>query len=171
MSDVPSSQSRPGDAADAIGIHAVFGAFLLGAVVPADSKLAVALRSKLEDLVLVVFLPPIFAYTGMRTQLALVSGAWQWTLCGLIVLVACVGKIGGTLFAARLRGIAWREAWALGMLMNTRGLVELVVLNIGLALHVISPAMFAMMVVMAVVTTRATSPALKLILRPAAATS
>jgi Kef-type K+ transport system membrane component KefB len=156
--------------AEGIGIHAVFGAFLLGAVVPADSRLAITLRSKLEDLVLVVFLPPFFAYTGMRTQLQLVGGLQNWALCGLIVLVACVGKIGGTLFAGRLRGLSWREASALGMLMNTRGLVELVVLNIGLDLHVISPTMFAMMVVMAVVTTLATSPALQVILRPAVPT-
>lgn len=154
--------------AEGIGIHAVFGAFLLGAVVPSFSELARTLRSKLEDVVLVVFLPPFFVYTGLRTQLQLVSGTANWALFALIVAVACIGKIGGAMFAARWQGLPWRQASALGVLMNTRGLVELVVLNIGLDLHVISPTLFAMMVGMAVVTTFATSPALKLILRPVA---
>ncbi|HKA28697.1 MAG TPA: cation:proton antiporter [Candidatus Binatia bacterium] len=150
--------------AEGIGIHAVFGAFLVGAVIPCESSLAVTLRAKLEDIVLVMLLPPFFAYTGMRTELQLVSGAANWAYCALIVVVACAGKIGGTLFAARKRGLPWRDAWALGALMNTRGLVQLVVLNIGLDLHVISPTLFAMMVVMAVVTTFATSPALTVIM-------
>jgi Kef-type K+ transport system membrane component KefB len=150
--------------AEGIGIHAVFGAFLLGAVIPCESNLAATLRAKLEDVVLVMLLPPFFAYSGMRTELQLVSGARNWAYCALIVAVACAGKIGGTVFAARRRGLPWRDASALGMLMNTRGLVQLVVLNIGLDLHVISPTLFAMMVVMAVVTTFATTPALKLIL-------
>ena len=150
--------------AEGIGIHAVFGAFLLGALIPSESNLAVTLRAKLEDVVLVMLLPPFFAYSGMRTELQLVSGARNWAYCALIVAVACAGKIGGTMFAARRRGLPWRDASALGVLMNTRGLVQLVVLNIGLDLHVISPTLFAMMVVMAVVTTFATTPALKLIL-------
>src|SRR5262249_20798611 len=131
---------------------------------PSESSLAVTLRAKLDDVVLVMLLPIFFAYTGMRTELQLVSGVQNWAYCVLIVVVACAGKVGGTFFAARRRGLPWRDASALGVLMNTRGLVQLVVLNIGLDLHVISPTLFAMIVVMAVVTTFTTTPALKLIL-------
>jgi Kef-type K+ transport system membrane component KefB len=111
--------------------------------------------------VTVLLLPAFFAATGMRTQIRLVSGLEAWLLCGLIIVVATVGKFGGTLVAARLAGESWRDAAALGTLMNTRGLMELVVLNIGLDLGVISPTLFAMMVVMALVTTMATAPALR----------
>jgi Kef-type K+ transport system membrane component KefB len=118
-------------ATEAIGIHAIFGAFLLGAVIPHDSTLARELVQK------------------------------QWLVCLVIILVATVGKFGGTLATARLMGLGWREASSLGVLMNTRGLMELVVLNIGLDLGVISPTLFAMMVVMALATTMATSPVLR----------
>ena len=111
----------------------------------------------------VLLLPAFFAYTGMRTQIGLVSGAGEWLLCGLIVLVATTGKFGGTFAAARLTGLGWREAAALGTLMNTRGLMELIALNIGLDLRVISPTLFAMMVLMALVTTMATTPVLHLL--------
>ena len=148
---------------EGIGIHAVFGAFLLGALVPHDASVARQLREKLEDLVLVLFLPAYFAFTGMRTQVGLVSGFDEWLLCALIILVASLGKFGGTLLAARLTGSEWREALSLGVLMNTRGLMELVVLNIGLDLKVVSPTLFAMLVIMAVVTTLATAPLLHLL--------
>ena len=148
---------------EGIGIHAVFGAFLLGALVPHDASVARQLREKLEDLVLVLFLPAYFAFTGMRTQVGLVSGLDEWLLCALIILVASLGKFGGTLLAARLTGSGWREALSLGVLMNTRGLMELVVLNIGLDLKVVSPTLFAMLVIMAIVTTLATSPLLHLL--------
>ena len=143
-----------------IGIHAVFGAFLAGAVIPHDSAIARALTQRLEDLVTVLLLPAFFAFTGMRTQIGLVSGYEQWLVCGLIILVATVGKFGGTLAAARLTGMGWRDSTALGLLMNTRGLMELIVLNIGLDMGVISPTLFAMMVVMALVTTMAAAPCL-----------
>ena len=110
-------------------------------------------------------LPAFFAFTGLRTQIGLVSGAQQWLVCGLIILAACVGKFGGSSIAARLTGLSWRDASALGILMNTRGLVELIVLNIGLDLRVISPTVFAMLVIMALVTTLATSPVLDWITR------
>src|SRR5262249_26437951 len=126
-------------ATEAIGIHAIFGAFLFGAVIPRESALAQALVRTLHDLVTVLLLPAFFAMTGMRTEIALVSGLDQWAVCGLIILVATAGKFGGTLLAARLAGLAWREAGSLGVLMNTRGLMELVVLNIGLDMRVISP--------------------------------
>jgi Kef-type K+ transport system membrane component KefB len=114
--------------------------------------------------VTVLLLPAFFAFTGMRTRIDLVSGWEAWFICGLIILVATVGKFGGTCVAARLTGLRWRDAAALGALMNTRGLMELIVLNIGLDLKVISPTLFAMMVLMAIVTTMATGPALRLLL-------
>ena len=118
---------------------------------------------------LVLLLPAFFAYTGMRTQIGLVSGWEQWLICGLIIVVASVGKFGGTLAAARLAGLDWRTSSSLGILMNTRGLMELIVLNIGLDLGVISPTLFAMMVLMALATTLATTPLLGLLERNAAA--
>ena len=152
-------------ATDYIGIHAVFGAFALGAVIPHDSGLARELTDRLEDLVIVLFLPAFFAFTGMRTQIGLVDGMQQWLICGLIMLTACLGKFGGSMVAARLTGLGWRDSAALGVLMNTRGLMELIVLNIGLELKVISPTLFAMLVIMAIATTFATTPLLHLLTR------
>jgi Kef-type K+ transport system membrane component KefB len=146
---------------EAIGVHAVFGAFLLGAVIPHDSAVARAFTEKLETIVTVLLLPAFFAYTGMRTEIGLVSGAGPWLMCGLITLTATVGKVGGTWVAARLTGLEGQTATALGVLMNTRGLIELIVLSIGLDLGVISPTLFAMMVLMALATTLATSPLLR----------
>jgi Kef-type K+ transport system membrane component KefB len=152
---------------EAIGIHAIFGAFLLGAIVPHDSRIARQLRVQLDSLVLVLLLPAFFAFTGLRTQIGLLRGAGAWLLCGGIVLVASLGKFGGSAVAARLTGLSWHDAASIGVLMNTRGLVELIVLNIGLDLRVLSPALFAMLVVMALVTTMATTPALALLQRGA----
>jgi Kef-type K+ transport system membrane component KefB len=143
-----------------IGIHAIFGAFLLGAMIPHDSVIARELTRKLEDLVTILLLPAFFAFTGMRTQIGLVSGLEAWLVCGVVILVATLGKFGGTVGAARLTGIGWRDSAALGVLMNTRGLMELIVLNIGLDMGVISPTLFAMLVLMAIVTTMATTPVL-----------
>ncbi len=148
---------------DLIGIHAVFGAFALGAVIPHDSGMARDLTDRLEDLLVVLLLPAFFAFTGLRTQISLVSGFAEWFMCALIVLAASVGKFGGSAIAARLTGLKWRESAALGILMNTRGLVELIVLNIGLDLGVISPKLFAMLVIMALLTTFATTPILHLL--------
>ena len=149
-----------------IGVHALFGAFLLGAVVPHDSRLAKDLTAKLEDVVTILFLPAFFAYTGMRTQIGLVSGVEAWMLCGGLVVIACLGKIGGSAFAARAVGLDWRSALQIGLLMNTRGLMALIVLNVGLDLGVLSPKLFAMLVVMALVTTFATAPGLDLLGTP-----
>jgi Kef-type K+ transport system membrane component KefB len=146
-----------------IGIHAVFGAFALGAVIPHDSAISRQFTRKMQDVISVLLLPAFFAYTGMRTQIGLVANIEEWLLCGLIILVATLGKFGGSLAAARLVGIGWRDASSLGVLMNTRGLMELIVLNVGLDLRVISPKLFAMMVVMAVVTTVSTTPILLLL--------
>jgi K+:H+ antiporter len=150
-------------ATEAIGIHAIFGAFLLGAILPRDGALARAFTQQLKPLVTALLLPAFFAFAGMRTRIDLVSGAEQWLLCGLIVLVATAGKFGGTVAAARVTGLDWRSSAALGALMNTRGLMELIVLNVGLDLQVITPTLFAMMVLMALVTTMATAPALRLL--------
>jgi Kef-type K+ transport system membrane component KefB len=152
-------------ATEFIGIHAIFGAFALGAMIPHDSGMARDLTDRLEDMVVVLLLPAFFAFVGLRTQIGLVSGAEQWMLCGLIILVASAGKFGGSLIASRLTGLGWREGSALGVLMNTRGLMELIVLNIGLEMHIISPELFAMLVLMALVTTFATTPVLHLITR------
>jgi Kef-type K+ transport system membrane component KefB len=151
---------------EAIGIHALFGAFLLGAVIPHDGRLAREFAARLKDPVTALLLPAFFAYTGMRTQIGLVSTGEDWLWCGAIVLVATVGKFGGATLAARLTGQSWRDAATLGALMNTRGLMELIALNIGLDLGVISPALFAMMVIMALVTTTMTSPIVSLLVRP-----
>src|SRR5690349_1180555 len=151
---------------EAIGIHALFGAFLFGAVLPKKGGFARALAEKLEDVVLIVLLPLFFAFSGLRTQIGLVDTPQAWAVCGLIILVACAGKFGGSAIAARLTGVKWREASAVGILMNTRGLMELVVLNIGLDLGVISPTLFSMMVMMALFTTFATTPLIRWIYPP-----
>jgi Kef-type K+ transport system membrane component KefB len=149
----------------AIGVHAIIGAFLVGAIIPHDSQLARSLRRSFEHLVVILLLPAFFAFTGMRTQIGLVAGAAGWLTCGVIILAATAGKFGGTFAAARATGSSARQAAGLGILMNTRGLMELVVLNIGLELGVISPTLFTMMVVMAIVTTLATAPMLTLLRR------
>ncbi|HEV7589759.1 MAG TPA: cation:proton antiporter [Longimicrobium sp.] len=150
-------------ATEALGVHALFGAFLAGAVMPKGKAFVHALNGKLEDVTVVLLLPLFFAFTGLRTRIGLVEGAEMWGWCALVVLVAVAGKFGGSAAAARLTGMSWREAGAIGTLMNTRGLMELVILNIGLDIGVISPAVFAMMVVMALATTFMTSPLLELV--------
>ena len=145
-----------------IGIHAIFGAFLLGVIIPSESGLSKSFLSKLKEPVTVLLLPAFFAYIGMRTEIGLLQDWSQWLVCLVIILVATLGKFGGTLLAARYAGESWRDAGILGTLMNTRGLMELIVLNIGLDLGVISPTLFAMMVIMALVTTMITSPVLQL---------
>jgi Kef-type K+ transport system membrane component KefB len=141
-----------------IGVHALFGAFLLGAVIPHDSRIARELPRRFEDIVTIVFLPAFFAFTGMRTEIGLIAGWENWLWCGAIIAVATAGKFGGSAAAARIAGMSPKDASALGVLMNTRGLVELIVLNIGLDLGVLSPRLFAMMVIMALATTLSTAP-------------
>ena len=147
-----------------IGIHALFGAFLVGAIIPHDSFLARALKLRLEDVVVVLLLPMFFAFTGMRTEIGLVRGFGDWAICGALLAAAVVGKFGGSAVVARLSGLGWRDSASVGVLMNTRGLMELIVLNIGLDLKVISPTLFAMLVIMAIVTTLATAPVLQVLL-------
>lgn len=148
---------------EALGIHALFGAFLAGAIVPAHLPVVHQTIRKLEDLTVVFLVPLFFAFAGLRTSLALASGAATWGYALLIIAVAIAGKLGGCGLAARLSGMSWREATALGVLMNTRGLMELVVLNIGLDIGVIGPEIYAMMVVMAIVTTFLTTPLLSVL--------
>ena len=148
-------------ATEGIGVHAIFGAFLLGTVIPHDSRLARVITERFEDLVTILLLPAFFAFTGMRTQIDLVTGS-EWLVVALIIGVATAGKFGGTLLGARVSGLSWRSAASLGILMNTRGLMELIVLNVGLDLGVISPKLYTMMVLMALATTIATTPVLRL---------
>lgn len=150
-------------ATEVIGIHALFGAFLAGVIMPANVRFRNIFIEKVEDVSLVLFLPLFFVYTGLRTRLGLINSVelWPWTLA--VVGVAIVGKSFGVAGPARLMGHSWRDSLTLGALMNTRGLMELVVLNIGYDLGVLSPEVFAMMVVMALVTTLMTGPLLSLI--------
>jgi Kef-type K+ transport system membrane component KefB/nucleotide-binding universal stress UspA family protein len=144
-----------------IGIHALFGAFLFGAILPKEGKLAETLADKIETVAVVLLLPLFFAYSGLRTQIGLVSQPREWLVTAVIIALATAGKFGGSAVAARLTGLGWREASAIGILMNTRGLMELIVLNVGMDLGVISPTVFTMLVIMALVTTFATSPLLR----------
>jgi Kef-type K+ transport system membrane component KefB/nucleotide-binding universal stress UspA family protein len=144
-----------------IGIHLIFGAFLLGTIMPKNAGLVREIAGKTKDFVLIFLLPVFFAYSGLRTQIGLVNRPELWLLCGLVLLVAIAGKYTSTYIAARFSGIEKREASALGWLMNTRGLTELIVLNIGLSLGVITPLLFTMLVIVALVTTFMTSPLLE----------
>ena len=145
---------------EAAGVHALFGAFFVGLMLSRERRVAEAARQRLEDPLVVILLPVYFAFTGLRTRLGLLfeDHSWGWAL--VILVVAVAGKLGGSALAARVSGVAWREALALGTLMNTRGLMELVILNIGLDLGVLSPALYSMMVLMAFATTVMTSPVL-----------
>jgi Kef-type K+ transport system membrane component KefB/nucleotide-binding universal stress UspA family protein len=148
-------------ATDEIGIHAIFGAFLFGAIMPQQSDFIADLTSRLEDVAVVFLLPLFFAYSGLRTEIGqLGTDVSLWLWCAAIVGVAIAGKWGGSTVAARMVGLPWRESLGLGILMNCRGLTELVILNIGLDLGVIPPALFAMLVIMALVTTAMTTPIL-----------
>ena len=158
-------------ATERLGIHALFGAFLVGALLPPSGPLAESLTSRLHDLMVVLLLPLFFAFTGLRTTVSLISGGWLWLVCGLVLLVAMAGKLGGSALAARAAGMRWRDALSLGALMNTRGLMELVILNVGLDIGVLTPTLYAMMVVMALVTTALTTPLLDLLRDRGGATS
>ena len=148
---------------DVIGIHALFGAFLFGAIIPNESLIARDLTERLQDFVRILFLPAFFATTGMKTQIGLLSGSQDWILCIVVIGVAVLGKFGGTFIAAIFSGKNRQESAILGILMNTRGLVELIVLNIGLSVGVLTPTLFTILVIMAVVTTFMTGPLLKLV--------
>jgi Kef-type K+ transport system membrane component KefB len=150
-------------ATEAIGVHPLFGAFLAGVCFPRIEQWQTAVRARLDMIVSILLLPLFFALTGMRTRLDLLSGGRIWLWTGIVLLVAIAGKMGGAVLAARWTGQSWRNAMALGALLNTRGLVELVVLNIAYNAHVFSPELFTMLVVMALVTTMITTPILNLL--------
>jgi Kef-type K+ transport system membrane component KefB len=147
-------------ATDAIGIHPLFGAFLAGLCFPRLKHWQQAARARLDVVVSLVLLPLFFALTGLRTRLDLLTSFRMWLWTGLIILLAIVGKVGGAVMAARWTRQTWRDSLALGALLNTRGLVELIVLNIAYQAHIFAPALFTMLVIMALVTTAITVPAL-----------
>lgn len=151
--------------AEIIGIHALFGAFMAGTIMPENTKFRNIFIGKVEDVALVLLLPLFFVFTGLRTEIGLINDPYQWWITFLIILVAITGKFVGSTLAARLVGQSWQESLSIGALMNTRGLMELVVLNIGYDLGILTPEIFAMMVIMALVTTFMTGPALDLIER------
>jgi len=144
-----------------LGIHAVFGAFISGVIMPKNHGLVNSLTEKINDVAVVLLLPLFFAFVGLQTSLGLLSGAKMWFFAALILATAVVGKFGGSMLSARFTGLSWREAGSLGVLMNTRGLMELVLLTIGLEIGVISQALFSMLVLMAITTTFMTSPILE----------
>ena len=146
-----------------IGIHALFGAFFAGVVLPRSASFSRSLTSYLGTITSVLLLPLFFALTGLRTNVRFLRGGTFWFYCALIVVVAVLGKLLGCAVAGRVSGMSWYDALSVGVLMNTRGLVELVILNVGLDLGVISPILFSMMVTMALVTTFMTTPVLDLL--------
>ena len=148
---------------EVIGIHALFGAFMAGAIMPDNIKFRSIFIEKVEDVSLVLLLPLFFVFTGLRTEIGLLNDPYLWKVTGLIILIAIVGKFIGSTIAAKFVGQSWKDSLMIGALMNTRGLMELVVLNIGYDLGVLTPEIFAMMVIMALVTTLMTAPALGLI--------
>jgi hypothetical protein len=148
---------------DWLGIHLLFGAFLCGAIMPKEHEFVLYIFEKFESVTVVLLLPLFFAFTGLRMNLSSLKGGGMWLICTSIILVAIVGKLAGSMIAAHAAGVPWRDATGIGVLMNTRGLMELVILNLGLDIGVISPVLFSMMVLMALVTTFMTTPLLKLI--------
>jgi Kef-type K+ transport system membrane component KefB len=146
-----------------LGIHLLFGSFLMGAIMPKEPRFVQYILDRFETITVTLLLPLFFAFTGLRTNIGLVKGQEMWMYCAFIILVATAGKLGGSMVASWLSGMPVREAAGLGTLMNTRGLMELVILNIGLDIKVISPALFSMMVLMALFTTFMTTPVLAMI--------
>jgi Kef-type K+ transport system membrane component KefB len=146
-----------------IGIHALFGAFVAGAILPRTSNLTHVLTRHLELITSVLLLPLFFAYTGLRTSIHLLSEGTLSFYCALIIFVAVIAKLLACAVAGRASGMNWRDALSVGVLMNTRGLIELVILNVGLEMGVISPTLFSIMVIMALVTTFMTTPTLALL--------
>ena len=146
-----------------IGIHALFGAFMMGAIMPDVSKFRNVFIDKVEDVSVILLLPLFFVFTGLRTEIGLLNEPYLWKITGFIILVAVAGKFFGSALAAKFVGQNWRDSFTIGALMNTRGLMELIVLNIGLELGVLTPKVFTMMVIMALVTTFMTGPALDII--------
>lgn len=146
-----------------IGIHALFGAFLAGVIMPPIPVFRKLIIDKIEDVSLTLLLPLFFVYTGLRTEIGLLNTPYLWSICGIVILVAIVGKFIGGALPAKILGESWRDSLSIGILMNTRGLMELIVLNIGYEMGILPPPIFVMLVIMALVTTFMTSPALSVI--------
>jgi Kef-type K+ transport system membrane component KefB len=147
-------------ATELLGIHALFGAFLAGAIMPREAALNETLSGHIRGLTSLVFLPLFFAVTGLRTNIGTLDTPVLWLCCGLVLVVAIAGKFGGAAMSAAAVGFPWRDAVAIGLLMNTRGLMEMVVVNVGLEIGVVSPSLYTMIVIMALVTTAMTTPLL-----------
>jgi Kef-type K+ transport system membrane component KefB len=152
-------------AAEWVGIHAFFGAFLFGLCVPRNMTATGQLKVKLEDLTCTLLMPAFFVISGMRTEFGSLSGFDDWLICGLVVAVATAGKLIGAVIPARATGLTWHESLRLGILLNTRGLMEIVIANIGLESGLIPPKIFTVLVIMALVTTLATGPLLNIVER------
>lgn len=150
-------------ATEVIGIHALFGGFMMGAIMPDIAKFRMIFIEKVEDVSVILLLPLFFVFTGLHTHVGLINDAYLWKVTGAIIAVAVIGKFVGSALAAKFIGQNWHDSLTIGALMNTRGLMELIVLNIGLELKVLTPEVFTMMVIMALVTTFMTGPALNLI--------
>lgn len=150
-------------ATEVIGIHALFGAFMMGSIMPDVAKFRMIFIDKVEDVAVILLLPLFFVFTGLKTEVGLINDPYLWKVTGAIILVAVVGKFFGSALAAKFVGQNWKDSLTIGALMNTRGLMELIVLNIGLELKVLTPEVFTMMVIMALVTTFMTGPALDFI--------
>lgn len=148
-----------------IGIHALFGSFLAGVVMPQLPNFRKLIIDKIEDVSVTLLLPLFFVFTGLRTQIGLLNTPYLWGICGIFILVAVSGKFMGGAFSARFLGESWRDSLSIGILMNTRGLMELIVLNIGYEMGILPPSIFVMLVIMALVTTFMTTPALSIINR------
>ena len=146
-----------------IGIHALFGAFLAGVVMPQLPNFRKMIIEKIEDVSVTLLLPLFFVFTGLRTEIGLVNTPYLWGICGMFILVAISGKFVGGAFTAKILGETWKDSLSIGVLMNTRGLMELIVLNIGYEMGILPPPIFVMLVIMALVTTFMTTPALSLI--------
>ncbi len=150
---------------ETIGIHALFGGFLAGAVMPSTGPVQTFFRDRIEPFSSSALLPLFFVFTGLRTQITLLNDLNGWLMCVAIIAVAIIGKLFGSMLMARWTGMSWRESYSIGVLMNTRGLMELVVLNIGYDLGILSARIFVMMVIMALATTFMTAPLLALVER------
>jgi Kef-type K+ transport system membrane component KefB len=148
---------------EVIGIHALFGAFLAGLVIPKTSEVHTRIIGRISDLTLVMLLPLFFVYTGLRTHAGILNSGALWISFAYILICAIAGKFGGSALVARALGRSWTESLSIGALMNTRGLMELVVLNIGYDMGILSTEIFSLMVFMALLTTMMTSPLLNLI--------
>ena len=141
-----------------LGLHALFGAFIAGVVMPGNIKFRKIMTEKVEDVSLALFLPLFFVSTGLRTEIGLLNKPELWWLCLIFIVVAIAGKFGGAMFSARFVGESWKDSLYIGALMNTRGLMELVVLTIGYDMGILTPSVFVILVLMTLVTTFMTTP-------------